>query len=545
MTTVGRTPSSTVPGEQGPTEARTRVGARQFWGAFAVLWVLTSAWALSSPVASGPDENVHMVKAAAVVRGQLGGESTPESPGAGVVDVPQMFAELVNYPVCFAFRGEEAADCTPELTQSPAGDTPAEAGTWVVRNNPLYYAVVGLPSLLPAHEWVLYAMRLLSAALTSAVLAWGFRELLTLVRRPLVVLGAVTAITPMVVYLNGNVNPSGLEISAAITLWIALSAMVRDPDPTRVTSRAAGIAVVAVLLANSRGLSVVYLATIAIVVAAIGPWAGVLSILRDRRTWPWLGVVAAGTGASLAWTLSAGTLEAGGAGHPELGFLSTATRTFFDTGDYVLVSIGRFGWLDTDLPTILYVLAIALLGLPMLLALSIGRTRDRLGTLLTVAVAIFLPVLVHAWQARNVGYIWTARYSMPLTVGVVVVAGFAARRGLADVPSWVAARLASTLLPLLALVQAIAFLTHLRRYTVGTQGSWRAIFAGEWSPPVHGALLTTVAVGALTVGTWLLVRDVTTDRPDGEQAAALRGDPDARTGTVEPAAATSQPRTSR
>lgn len=509
---------------EGTGEARParRGGARTFWTAFAILWTLSSAWALASPIASGPDENAHVIKAAAVVRGELDGTSTPESPGAAVVEVPRMYADLLGHPTCFAFRGDEPADCSPELLESPAGDAPAEAGTWVVRNNPLYYAVVGLPTLLPAGEWVLYAMRLLSAALCSAVLAWGFRELLALTRRPMLAVGAAAAMTPMVVYLNSTVNSSGLEISAAITLWIALTAMVRDPDPARVTSRAAGIAVVSVLLANARGLSPVYLAVIALLVALVGPWSGVRTLLTDRRTWPWLGVVGVGTALSLLWTTSAGTLEAGGAGHPELGFLSTANRTFFDTGDYVFVSIGRFGWLDTSLPMIVYVLAIALVGLPLLLALSLAPRRDRLGMLLVLGVAIMLPVVVHAWQARNVGYIWTARYSMPLLAGIAITAGYACRAALRDVPGWVGRRLVQTLLPAFAFVQLIAFLTNLRRYTVGSDGSWRQLFSGEWTPPVHGAVLTLAVVAALVVGTRLLVRAASA--PDD---APADGTPDA------------------
>ena len=509
-----------------------RGGARAFWSAFAVLWTLSAAWAISSPIASGPDENAHAIKAAAVVRGELGGQSTPESPGAATVEVPRMYADLLAVPACFAFQEDEPADCSPELAESPVGDEPARAGTWVVRNNPVYYAIVGLPTLLPASEGVLYAMRLLSAALSSAVLAWGFRELLGLVRSPMVAVGAVAALTPMVTYLNSTVNSSGLEISAALTLWIALTAMVRDPDPARVTSRAAGIAVVSVLLASSRGLSPVYLAVIALVVALIGPWSGVLAVLRDRRTWPWLAVVAVGTGASLLWTLSAGTLEAGGAGHPELGFLSTANRTFFDTGDYVLVAIGRFGWMDTSLPMIVYVLAIALLGLPLLLALALAPRRDRLGTLLVLGVGVMLPVLIHAWQARNVGYIWTARYSMPLLVGIVVTAGFACRAAFAPLPAWVGTRIVRLVVPAVAFVHLVAFLTNLRRYTVGADGSWRQVFDGEWSPPVPGQVLLLVVVAALTAGTFLLVR--ATSAPDPEPG-------DAATGGDEPPATTPQP----
>lgn len=498
---------SSAPTRERPSGTAEHRGRRTFWSAFGLLWLLTATWSLASPLASGPDENAHVVKASAVVRGQLEGRSAPDNPGSGVVDVPAVYADLMTYPICFAFHGDVPARCAAPLPSGSAAAVQTPASTWVVRNNPLYYAVVGLPTLLlPPSSAVVYLMRLLSAALTSAVLAWGFRELATLRRRSFPLLGVVAALTPMVIFLNSVVNPSGLEISAALTLWIALTAMVRDPDPARAVPRSIGLAVVAVLMVNSRGLSPLYLGAIALVVAAVGPWSGVRTLLRDRRTWPWMGVVVLGTALSLLWTLGAGTLAGGGAAHPELGFFSTANRTLVDTGDFLVMSIGRFGWLDTLLPTLVVLVAAALIGLPTLLGLALGSVRDRLGTLATVAVAVLMPVLIQAWQARNVGYIWTARYSLPLTVGVLVVAGFGARAGASDLPGWFGRRIVRTLLPAFAAVELVAFVTNLRRYTVGDTGSWRHVFTGAWSPPISGLALTALNAAALVVAVWLLAR---------------------------------------
>lgn len=501
--------SSTTP--RSPSRART------FWLAFAALWLMTATWSLASPLASGPDENAHIVKAAAVVRGDLHGHSAPDNPGSGLVDVPGLYAFTMNYPVCFAFQGEVPASCVPELPQGDEASADQETPTWVIRNNPAYYAVVGLPTLLEPSATSIYLMRLLSVTLCSLVLAWGFRELLSLRRRTMVTIGTVAAVTPMVVYLNSTVNPSGLEVSAALTLWVCLLALVRAPDPDRIRSRAAGIAVVAVLLANSRGLAPLWLGLIAVVVAAIGPWSQVRAVLLDRRTWPWLGVVAVGTVVALAWTLSSDALAAGGADHPELGFLSTANRTFFDTGDFLLTSIGRFGWLDTPLPMLAYIVYIALIGLPVLLALSVGRTRDRLAMLGVIAVAVLVPTVLHAWQARSVGYIWTARYSMPLYVGVPIVAGYLLRDALRSV-RWLEVRLLRTLVPLLAAGQAIAFVYNLRRYAVGENGSWRHLLSGGWTPPVPTVLLLGLQVAVLVASAVLLLR-LPDDEPEPDPVA--------------------------
>ncbi|WP_449385559.1 DUF2142 domain-containing protein [Cellulomonas soli] len=504
-----------------------RVRRRAFWGAFTVLWVLAATWALASPLLSGPDENAHVVKAAAVARGELGGRSSADNPGSGLVDVPDFYRATMTYPICFAFKPEATPDCVTPLPEGDAAQVEVESTTWMVRNNPVYYAVVGLPTLLPPGEAVLYLMRIVSAALCAAVLAWGFREVAGLARGSLPLLGLTAALTPMVVYLTSTVNPSALEISAALTLWVSLLALVRDPDPDRLRSRAAGIAVVAVLLANSRGTSPFYVGLIALTVAAIGPWSGVVQVLRDRRSWPWLGATVVGTVASLAWTASAGTLEAGGAEHPELGFLSTALRTLTDTGDFLVVSIGRFGWLDTSMPVLAVVVLCALVGALPVLAFALAQGRDRFALPLVLLVAIAVPVVVHAWQARSVGYIWTARYSLPLTVGVLAVAGFVARDARGALTEETGRRLLRAIVPWLAVGQLVGFVTNLRRYAVGASGSWRDLLGGAWAPPVSAGLLLAVQVLALAAGTVLAMRGWSGTDAEPDALAAPRPAADA------------------
>ena len=478
---------------------------RMFWLSFLVLFVTTAAWSLASPLASGPDENAHMVKAAAVVRGELL-ESSSDGACTGVVDVPYLYAALMNAPDCYAFHEDRPADCSGALPTGAQAAKAAQAPTWVVRNNPLYYWVVGLPSLLPAGPAAPYLMRLVSAALASLVLAWGFRAVAEVSRSSMPVLGLLTAITPMAIFLNSVVNPSGLEISAALALWVCLLALVRDPRPELLTVRAAGVAVVSLVYVNARGLSPLYVAVTVVLVALVGPWRSFWGVVTDRRTWPWLGLVAVGTAAALAWTMHAGTLAAGGASHPELTFLNTAKRTFVQTSDYLTVAIGRFGWMDTSMPSVAYLGFAALIGLPILLVLASARRRDVLALLVVGGTAVMLPVLVQAWQARNVGFIWTARYSMPLYVGVTATAGFIGRDTLAGMASTLRRRLTTIVAIGVAMGTVFAFLINLRRYTVGDLGSWSRIFDGPWRPPVSGALLLLIEIAALAIGVVLLVR---------------------------------------
>lgn len=478
-----------------------------FWRAFALLGALTLLWSLASPLAAGPDENAHVVKAAAVVRGDLRGTSSPDNIGSGTVTVPALYAALMAYPQCFAFQPSVSAECAGPLPGGDAADDPTEAGTWVIRNNPAYYAVVGLPTLLPPGVYVVYLMRLISGLLCSALLAWAFSTLHALPRRAPLVMGVVAAVTPMVIFLNSVVNSSGLEISASLALWVGLFALLRHPDPDLLPRRAAGIAVVTIVLANARGLSLLYIAVIVLVAVASAPLAHFVTAVTDRRTWPWLAAIVAGIAASLAWTLSASTLAAGGAEHPDLTFLSVAKRTLVETNDYLLTAIGRFGWLDTSLPMMVMMAFVAAVGLVVLLGLALSGRRDAVLLLAVVGIAIAVPVVIHAWQARSVGYIWTARYSMPLYVGVTVTAGFVAHRRFGELPRWLDQRLVAVVATTVGLVQLAAYLVNLRRYVSGESGTWLILLGGDWSPPVLpgllllGVLATTIA-SALALIRW-------------------------------------------
>ena len=89
-------------------------GRRVFWLAFTLLMVVTAAWSLASPIAAGPDENAHVIKAAAVVRGDLRGTPSPVDPGEGRVTVPALYALTLTYPECFIFHGARPAGCAPK-----------------------------------------------------------------------------------------------------------------------------------------------------------------------------------------------------------------------------------------------------------------------------------------------------------------------------------------------------------------------------------------------------------------------------------------------
>ena len=95
------------------------------------------------------------------------------------------------------------------------------------RRFPLYYALVGWPSLAFPDQTGWFLMRLVNAVLCSAFLASGAYVLFSMCRRPLVLAaGLFVGLTPLAVNLAGSVNPSGLEVATAFCVWAVVLAMV-------------------------------------------------------------------------------------------------------------------------------------------------------------------------------------------------------------------------------------------------------------------------------------------------------------------------------
>ena len=106
-----------------------------------------------------PDEPAHAIKAASVVRGELMGESNGGQGDRATVSVPGYIADLPAQ-ACHAFDRRVTADCAPVVNADDTGLTDAEtsAGNY----NPMYYFMVGWPSLLMSGAPAVYAMRIVS-----------------------------------------------------------------------------------------------------------------------------------------------------------------------------------------------------------------------------------------------------------------------------------------------------------------------------------------------------------------------------------------------
>jgi hypothetical protein len=466
---------------------------RAFLGFLVAFLLIGGAWAFATPLGGTPDEPAHLIKAAAVARGELLGDAT-EQPAVRSVTVPAIIGDANAWP-CFAFHDEIGAACQAPF---PERDGLVDATTSAGLYNPMYYALVGWPSLvLPTSESAVYGMRLVSVLLCSILLGYGLAALRTVTRPLAFGIAVLAASTPMVGFLLGALNPNGLEIAAGVALFGGLAAVVLRPGmPAR--AHLVAIAASGVLLSNARGISPLWMALVAAVVLLLVPWARIREL---RRSWRVrltflvlvLGVVAAGVWILVTGTLgSLGRFPGAGTESPLRAFLVMLTRAI-DPG-----YVGVFGWLDTPAPPAVYAVWSALLLVPVVLAVAVARGRRLAAVLVATAGVVLLPAIVQAASVRGSGYIWQGRYALVALVLLVLVcavvlsvAGFRVD----DVPRSAPVVLLAIAAGLAVLAHVAAFAFAIRRYAVGVDGPITGIVTGGWAPP-GGSIPWILVLGA-------------------------------------------------
>src|SRR5438876_789286 len=173
-------------------------------------------------------------------------------------------------------------------------------------------------------------------------------------------------------------------------------------------------------------------------------------------------------------------------------------------GGFYREMLGNLGWLDTTLPGLTYLLLTAALGALVLLAVAIGSRPYVIAMLAAMAITVVTPIVLEAWQYRTYGLYWQGRYTLPIAVGVPLLAVFAlqsetGRRVL--LRGWLVPALGG----MLVVAHVLAFYQALRRWSVGANGPVFYWLHPDWTSVVPQFLLIaaySVVFVALTV--WLL-----------------------------------------
>lgn len=496
---------------------RTRRTDVRLWVVFVVAAVLFAAmgslWAVATPLFAVPDEPDHAVRAIATWTGDPSGEKVVVD-GIPVVRyrVPTPY-ELAN-PIagCSAFQ-PDLAPCGPAFV--PTGrhvSVDSTAGLYP----PLFYRLVGWAGALWPGGRGMYVMRLVQVAACAVLIGVAAVSSVRQRRGNLPLVGVAFAVTPMVLFLTGSVNSSGLEAAAAIALWASLLSLLRPTEPVllrpegpggpdgfarwlpeRWPDAAAALGSGTVLIAT-RTFSPGFAAVICGVALVSAPGITPRVLLRRRdllATFVGLGVVAF---AAALLVVRSGQFDHPAVGGRPLEGIETPLSVglgYQELGFRQMIAV--FGWLDTGTAQLSYYAWILGGGALVIGALLVGRWRRITGVALALLATVALPIASNWGQAETSGFVWQGRYGLPIAAGIPILAALTiAESGL---PSRIRARAVMTFTVIAAIGQIYALYWSLRRFSVGVRGD--LVFFGDsaWSPPVLGGWGTAVLALAATI----------------------------------------------
>ena len=504
-------------------------GVRRAIVGVVLVGVMVMSWLLAAPPSGGPDEPAHMIRSAALIRGQLDGEPSQTSASRRVYEVPAWVGHAD--PGCFAFFPYIPATCTP-TTPRPEGSAPAETGSW--KYQVWGHVLPGVGTLAPAAvgSW---SARALDAAVP--VLVIGLALFLALRRGRLMFAGVLLSVTPLAWFLFAVVNPSGLVIAGGVGLWVGLALFARRPDALLGWMIAGSWALLAlprrdgllwavlilsimmlidgrtlrsywgsigagprILIGLSTAVTLVWAATSDVTSATLLLVTPLVPLAVDGGRYAWNAVWMASSVRRIAGAVL--VLAVGGLATYIVidrragGYDADVMRIVIGrTGIHLNEAIGVLGWRDTPIPTSL---AFAwLIGLGVLLAASVLDDDRRLlaAAGLIVVTGIFASWVLEMAQGDPSGTYWQGRYYLPFLVGIPIVLGRA------RLPNELATRLAEPLVVFALVVPNIALAAAIRRWSVGLAGSMYPWDWDTYDAPLHPLLLLALHLLA-TIGLW-------------------------------------------
>lgn len=466
-------------------------------------------WGLASPLGSVPDEPSHAIRAAAVVRGEPVSQPWAEHPSLAFAAVPRYVAELRDR-TCFAFHPQTSAACATFAADDP--NEIVSTGTSAANNGPLFYAIVGTPTLFLTGDIALYGMRFVNAILCAGLLAAIFMQVSLFIISRWTTAAVALAVTPMMLFLGGSINPNGVEAASVGLLFVTLLGILRSPSTRRILwERSVTIVVAVVLLVSTRSISLLWLLAV-IAAALVFSNRSVFRVLvRRPPAWIAFAVSAVASFGALVWFSNPPNLLeiplAGAGTKPGTAFVSMLARSFDFSASYV----GIFGWQDTPSPSFTILVIGSAVVILVLVAFIWGTGRARWVALGFGGLLLLVPPVTQAVVAPHLGYIWQGRYMLAIFVCFLISCGMAIDEAIIGRALLGRSRVALIVgVTLIGLGHFASLETTLRRYMVGDHGAIQSmILAPEWQPPLGLAVLTLAMIAWASIATSAVVGRLT------------------------------------
>lgn len=460
-------------------------------GALALLaFASFSAWAVSSPVGSSPDDDFHLVSIWCGL-GEREGlcESTEDSTERLVQ------TRLVEAHQCYAARPAENGDCG----LSDQDYTETSRGNFTGGYPPVYYAALSIFAS-PDISASTIVMRLFNSALFVGVVT-TLLLLLGRGRRGPLLWSLVVGMVPLGMFIVPSLNPSSWSVLVIATLWVALIGYFSASQRTRRIAFGVLATILAVMGAGSRGDTAAFVAFSAIV-------ACVLSFRHDRTWWRLTvlpaAIVLIGTYFFLTSGQSTGITGISGEQEAAAQSVGSSLRHAVDELQKLPFLIGGvsglwgLGWLDTHLPALVPGILIVLFAGVAFWGMRVLNWKKSTAMALTAFAIACMPMYVYIREGISVGEGVQPRYILPL---VILFAGLAAYGARHDHLGLNRAQ-AGIVLFGVAVANSISLFYNLRRYITGLDYSGLNLDSNIewwWSTPISPMMVWLGGSAAFTM----------------------------------------------
>lgn len=454
-------------------------------------FVTLASWALTSPVGSAGDADFHLASIWCAA-GERAGVCEVDAADSSVRLVPESAAVAHQ---CFAFDASITAACSEDLSDEliPTDRVNTVQGLYPGGFYRVMTLLVG-----PDVQHSVLMMRLLNAAIASALLALALRVLTPAVRSAVAIV-VVVVFVPLGLSVIPSTNPSSWTITGITFLWAFGLALARRRSwRSRRTWMLLAASVVSALLAI--GSRVDASAFVVLVVVVIGVLTGVRHLMSNWKSTIVLTVIAL---AGLVQYATFGTPGSGdgpmmGTNEPGPGLLLS---NIVQLPVYLFGAVGgmALGWNDTPLPPLVAVFGVLALGAVAYRGLSRMPRRKLFASLLAFAGLVAVPLAFMQREGLGVGEVVQPRYLLPLIIVLFATLSVAIPYGRPTSPGLPLSRAATWVLAVAMMASAsLSLWVNAHRYASGsTRGLFDFDLELEWTGVTSLPLPLVVGIGVL------------------------------------------------
>ncbi len=426
-----------------------------------------SSWAVSSPIGSSPDDDFHLpsIWCGQGVRDGLCQEDAQD----GWYQIP--YTTMAN-SACFAFNKDASGECGYD--NSLAGQFHINLATNLYP--PVYYWAMSwfASSDIPLST---LSIRIINGVLTVLIMVLLLAALPRPQRRaPLLAL--ILTSVPLTIFLMGSTNPSAWSYLGLLTFLAAFLGFLSEERKIPKVSIGILAGLGLIMAVGSRADAAPFA-----VFATVLAWTLAKPSARKSITNVVSTVLIIGTGAFMYFRggTAASVVSGEGLGlpqgdRPSPSFFGNLTKL----PDLWAGVFGTWelGWLDTPMPAIVWFSSLGIFVAVVFSAIKFFDARQAIAFSLAIVGLIFVPMYILMSNGLSVGEQVQPRYLLPL---IVFVAFTALYRSKGDAGLALSLGQLSIAGGALAIANAVALHTNLRRYLTGLDGRGINLDAGiEW-----------------------------------------------------------------